>query len=629
MFEKFGLFRVFEGSLHPTASTLLPPTGTDVRKFYFHFISQARWAFFALLGASVVNVALEISVPWFIGQLIDAVTTTPPNLFFIEHWWLVFGMASAVFVGRPLAYLLQALISNSAITPNFTSLIRWQSHLKIARQSMAFFQADAAGAIAARVMETGNALRQTAVTSITAFWGILIFGATALVLVGSADLWLMLPIIIWFTAYGGLLTVIIPRVQRCARANAFARSEIMSRLVDTYSHILTIKLFGRQSFEDGAVKAAIESHTKSFHGQLRQITIFGALLQTLNGALLVSEGVIAIFLWTTGNITVGDIAMTLPLTLQITSIATNLAGQISDVFENIGIVREGARTIGKPVSILDRTSAKPLQSQSGSIDFNNVTFSYQEGQKLFDHLCLKIRAGERVGIVGPSGAGKSTLVNLILRLYDLDDGQIMIDGQDISQVTQDSLHAAISIVPQDISLLNRTVYENIVVGSINSELENVVAAASEAQAHRFIERLIDGSGNTGYDSVVGERGSRLSGGQRQRIAIARATFKKAPILILDEATSALDSETEDAIHHSLDRIMVGKTVVVIAHRLSTIAKMDRLVVLEGGRIVEMGSHNALLKNNGLYARLWAHQSGGFLGDVDKETMEHPSHSASP
>ena len=464
-------------------------------------------------------------------------------------------------------------------------------------------------------------MRSTLTASVTALWYILVYGATAVGMMAAADLWLTIPILSWFAGYVALLVYFVPRMRERSKVNSEARSALMGRIVDSYTNILTVKLFARPHDEDQYVRDAIERHTGLFLAAQRLMTAFGTLLNVLNALLIVGAGALVLLLWRIGTVEVGAIAMVLPLTLQLTNMSRQIATQITDIFEDIGVVQEGMITIAQPLRLIDSADAKPLVVHEGRIAFEDVRFGYGRETGVLEGFSLTVRPGEKIGLVGRSGAGKSTVVNLLLRFFDLEGGRILIDGQDISQMTQESLRAQISVVTQDTSLLHRSIRENIRYGRPDASEAEIVEAARLAHADEFIPLLEDWRGNHGYDAHVGERGVKLSGGQRQRIAIARVILRNAPILVLDEATSALDSEIEAAIQSSLDTLMAGKTVIAIAHRLSTIARMDRLVVLDRGRIAEQGTHEALLRLNGHYAALWRRQSGGFLDAADMQAAE--------
>jgi ATP-binding cassette subfamily B multidrug efflux pump len=606
------MFGLFEKALDPThqpAHTEPPP---GLTAFYWHFARQAKGLFVALFATGFLVAVLDSMIPVFMGRVVGLVTASDPARLWDESWRTLIGMAAVLLLVRPLALTSQNLVANQAISANVSNMIRWQNHWHVARQSWAFFQNDFAGRIASRVLQTGPAVRESLVALITGVWYILVYGTSALVLLASADRWLALPISIWFASYLVLLRLFVPRMRDRSKLVSEARSMLTGRIVDTYTNILTVKLFARPRHEDAYVRDAIEEHTSLFHTSLRLNTLFSFMLTTLNAMLVTGTGAIAIALWVHGKIGVGTVAMALPLSWQIINIAGWVAMRVTEIFENIGVVQEGMMTIARPIGLADRPGAVPLTVTRGEIRFEDVRFGYGRESGLIDGLTLTVKPGERIGLVGRSGAGKSTLVNLLLRFFDIEDGRILIDGHDIALATQESLRAQISVVTQDTSLLHRSIRDNIRYGRTDASDAEIVAAARLAHAHEFIEGLEDWRGRRGYDSQVGERGVKLSGGQRQRVAIARVILKNAPILVLDEATSALDSEVEGAIQASLDTLMAGKTVIAIAHRLSTIARMDRLVILDHGHIVEQGSHDELLRAGGHYASLWRRQSGGFI-----------------
>jgi ATP-binding cassette subfamily B multidrug efflux pump len=606
------MFAFFEKALKPTETPehAEPPAGLVA--FYWHFARQAKGLFAALFVAGLLVALLDSLIPVFIGRVVALITVSAPERLFAESWHMLAGMALVLLLVRPLAITLQNLIANQAISANMANLIRWQNHWHVARQAWAFFQNDFAGRIATKVMQTGPALRESLVSLITGVWYILVYGTAAVFLLASADRWLALPVLIWFAGYLVMLRVFVPRMRDRSKNVSEARSVLTGRIVDTYTNILTVKLFARARHEDLYVRDAMEEHTGLFYASLRLNTLFAFSLSTLNALMVTSTGGLAIYLWTRGMVEVGTVAMALPLSWQIISTAGWVAMRVTEIFENIGVVQEGMSAIARPIGLTDRENAKALKVTAGAIRFDDVRFGYGRESGLIDGLTLDVRPGERIGLVGRSGAGKSTLVNLLLRFFDLEGGRILIDGQDIALVTQESLRTQISVVTQDTSLLHRSVRENIRYGRPNASDAEILAAAKLAHADEFIAELEDWKGRRGYDAQVGERGVKLSGGQRQRIAMARVILKNAPILVLDEATSALDSEVEAAIQASLETLMAGKTVIAIAHRLSTIARMDRLVVLDRGRIVEQGTHAELLAGNGHYASLWQRQSGGFL-----------------
>jgi ATP-binding cassette subfamily B multidrug efflux pump len=607
------MFSFFESRIRPTLVPGSPPPPGLVA-FYWHFVRQTRGLYAAMFATGLAVALIDTSIPVFIGRLVGLMQTSDRLAAFRHAVPALIGMGLLVVIGRPLALLADSLIRNNAVVPGATSLIRWQSHWHVVRQSWPFFQNDFAGRIANRVMQTGNAVRECVVSSIRAIWYIAIYGISALVLMSFADWRLAVPTALWSTGYVIFLAYFVPRMRDLAKKSSEVRSHVMGRVVDSYTNILTVKLFARARDEDAYVREVIDQHTGAIAAHMRLITRFMLVLSVMNALLLVSTAAIGIVLWSQGAIGAGVVATALPLAWQIANVSGWVSWEVTGIFENIGIVQEGMETIAVPHALVDRPNARELEVPTGEIRLEHLTFTYgrADGRRVLDDLNLVIRPGERVGLVGRSGAGKSTLVNLLLRFHEVEQGSIRIDGQDIGHATQESLRAAIGMVTQDTSLLHRSIAANIAYGRPGSTPAEIEAAARQAQAHDFVVDLVDWKGRTGYDAHVGERGVKLSGGQRQRIALARVILKNAPILILDEATSALDSEVELAIQDQLATLMQDKTVIAIAHRLSTIARMDRLVVLERGRIVEQGTHDELLRLGGHYALLWKHQSGGFL-----------------
>ncbi|MET0509811.1 MAG: ABC transporter ATP-binding protein [Burkholderiaceae bacterium] len=557
---------------------------------------------------------LDTLIPILIGRLVNLVES-PDRLAALERSAPVLVLiAIGILVGRPAMILLDSLFRHIAVTPGITQMIRWQSHWHVVRQSWPFFQNDFAGRLASRVMQTGYSMRESATSVIRSVWYILSFGIVSLGILGVADWRLAIPTLVWSIGYLAFLGWFVPRMRDRARRTSEGNSALIGRIVDSYSNILTVKLFARAADEDAYVAEAFADHRRRITEHMRLTTGFMATLAFLNATLVVSTAATGIGLWASGRIDAGVVAMALPLTWQISNMSGWVSWEIAGIFENLGTVQEGMQSIAVPHQLVDRDGAGRLEVSRGEVAFDDVTFRYPGNTRpVLDRFSLTIAAGERIGLVGRSGAGKSTLVNLLLRFHDIESGVIAIDGQDIATVTQESLRAAIGMVTQDTSLLHRSIADNIRYGRPTAGDAQVRAAAHRAHASEFIADLRDWMGRTGFDAHAGERGVKLSGGQRQRVALARVILKDAPILVLDEATSALDSEIEAAIQEQLETLMQGKTVIAIAHRLSTIARMDRLVVIDSGRIVEQGTHAALLEHDGIYARLWQRQSGGFLG----------------
>ncbi len=623
------MFRFFERLLEPTEKppdAPPPELGSPhaLARFYWHFVRQIPGLLIALFVTGFVVALLDAAIPVFIGRIVTLVTSRSPESIWQIAGWQLLGMGLLLLVLRPIAHFFSALVTNQALIPGLTNLTRWQSHWHVVRQGWTYFQNDFAGRIANRVMQTGPALRESVVSSINAVWYILVYGTSAALLLGRADWRLALPIVLWFATYAAVLRMFLPRMRERSRRMSEMRSEVTGRVVDSYTNILTVKLFARAHDEDRFVREAVDDHTDAYRRQLRMTTAWGVSLILMNAALLTGTGGLAIGLWAHGTIPVGTVAMAIPMAWQIGNIAGWVAQQIANIFDNIGQVQDGMRSIAVPRQMPDEPGAVELPRVVGAVRFENVHFDYGRAKRrggVLRGLELDIAPGERVGLVGRSGAGKSTLVHLLLGFYRPESGRILIDGRDIAGLTQESLRAQIGMVTQDTSLLHRSIRDNIRYGKPDASEDAIIDAARRSHALEFIEGLEDWHGRTAFDAHVGERGVKLSGGQRQRIALARVILKDAPILVLDEATSALDSEVEAAIQEQLAELMEGRTVIAIAHRLSTLRSMDRLVVLDRGRIVEEGTHEALLATRGAYAALWRRQSGGFRVDRAPDPRE--------
>ncbi len=606
------MLRFFETSIDPFGDhdASMPPA--SLIGYYGRYCRQV-WPFLAaLLAIGLIIALIEVTILRFIGALVDILRATRPDDVLQAHGGTFLAMALLILIGRPLASFTHDLVVQQAIAPGMTNLIRWQTHRYVLRQSLAYFANDFAGRIASNIVQSAASLRDSVVQIIDALWFVTVFAVTSLVIFAGTDWRLACPLALWIAGYLAALAVFVPRIRRRSEELAHMRATLTGRIVDSYTNIQTVKLFAHLEREDEHAKQALVDHTAAFHRQTRLITFLNLTVSISNSVLLVTVGAIAVWLWTRGAVTLGDIAITTGLALRVVLMSGWVMWTSIGIFDNVGQVQEGMRTIARPRALIDRGDARPLSAPKGAIRFENVRFHYGKAGGVIDDLSFTIAPGEKVGLVGRSGAGKSTLVNLLLRFYDVEGGRILIDGQDIARVTQESLRQQIGMVTQDTSLLHRSIGENIRYGRPDATDEAVIAAARQAHAHDFVMSLTDPDGRKGYDTLVGERGVKLSGGQRQRIAIARVLLKDAPILVLDEATSALDSEVEAAIQENFQTLMEGKTVIAIAHRLSTIAAMDRLIVIEDGEIAETGTHQELLARGESYATLWRRQSGGFL-----------------
>ncbi|WP_306006188.1 ABC transporter ATP-binding protein [Aquicoccus porphyridii] len=609
------MFRFFENLVDPYCD--YPREDVPPRKltpFMLRYAKPFARVFWIAGLLSVVAAAVEIGLIQATGWIVDALSGDPAAVW-EAHGTVMIALAVFILVLRPVIQGLDVLLLNNAILPNFGTLIRFRAHGHVMRQSVGWFESDFAGRIANRIMQTPPAAGEAVFQIFDALTYALAYVVGAVILMGQADARLAIPLVLWLIAYGALMRWTVRRVGPASKRASDARSAVTGRVVDAYTNIHSVKMFAHTNGEMEHAREAIEHARRTFQAEMRIYTIMDVGLVFLNGVLIVGVVGWAIALWMTGQASVGVVAVAAALTLRLNAMTGWIMWALTSFFQQLGVVAEGMETIAQPIDLVDAPDARPLRLAEGRIEIDNVSHHYGRGMGGLDRVSLAVAPGEKVGLVGRSGAGKSTLVKLLLRFYDVEDGAIRIDGQDLRDVTQDSLRAQIGMVQQDSSLLHRSVRDNIRYGRPGASEAEIVAAARQAEAHEFIGDLEDSLGRRGYDAHVGERGVKLSGGQRQRITLARVILKDAPILLLDEATSALDSEVEAAIQETLYGMMEGKTVIAIAHRLSTIAHMDRIVVLDEGRIVEEGSHDDLLARGGLYARFWARQSGGFLGEA--------------
>lgn len=600
---------------YPPEEPTQPPKG--VIPFCRHYTRGVE-PYLLLMSLLTTAIAiLEVKMFSFLGQLVDWLVVKSPETFLEEESETLIYMSLIMLVVLPLLAYLHGLIVHQTLLGSYPMRIRWMTHRYLMKQSLTFYSNDFAGRVATKVMQTALAVREAVMKILDVMVYVAVYFIAMLVTVADSDWRLMIPMLLWLIGYIGLQMWLVPKLKKVSMEQADARSTMTGRIVDSYTNIQTVKLFSHTERETAYVKEGMHSFMDSVHRQMRLVTKLSVSVQSLNYLLTFSIAVTAIALWTSSSITIGAIAIAVSLSLRINGMAQWIMWEISSLFENIGTVSDGMNSFAQPLSVIDKSDAQPLKVTKGSVNFDQVCFHYGKGSGVIEGLDLQIKPGEKIGVVGRSGAGKSTLVNLLMRFYDVEKGRILIDGQEISQITQESLRQQIGMVTQDTSLLHRTVRDNILYGRPDATEEELLTACKNAEALDFISSLTDKNGRSGFDALVGERGVKLSGGQRQRIAIARVFLKDAPVLLLDEATSALDSEVEAAIQHSLYRLMEGKTVIAIAHRLSTIAAMDRLIVMDKGRIVEQGTHQQLIEKEGIYAQLWTHQTGGFLGlDID-------------
>ncbi|CAH0537788.1 ABC transporter ATP-binding protein [Vibrio marisflavi] len=608
------MFKKFEGFTKPfpEEEPAQPPKG--VFAFCRYYTRGFELPLIIMSIMSTIVAIVEVSLFGAMGKLVDWLSKSNPETFFHDNSGMLIGYSILLLVVMPILVVGYSLLIHQTLLGNYPMSIRWLAHRYLLKQSVNFYSNDFAGRVATKVMQTSLAVRETVMKTMDVFVYVSVYFTSIVVLLAQADWRLMIPMLVWLCCYVGIQIYFVPKLKRVASDQADARSTMTGRIVDSYTNITTVKLFSHSKRETAYAEKGMKGFLGTVYRQMRLVTGFDVAVEITNYFLVFSIAALSIYLWASSAISIGAIAIAISLALRINGMSMWIMWEVSALFENMGTVVDGMKTLSKPIDIEDKPNAKPLQVSKGGINFDNVSFHYGENKGVISHLNLNIKPGEKVGLVGRSGAGKSTLVNLLLRFHDVEGGEIRIDDQVISDVTQDSLRSKIGMVTQDTSLLHRSIRDNILYGNPDATEQDLINATKQAHAHEFIESLTDPFGNIGYDAQVGERGVKLSGGQRQRIAISRVLLKDAPLLVLDEATSALDSEVEAAIQESLNELMQGKTVIAIAHRLSTIAAMDRLIVLDKGQIVEQGTHRELVENNGIYAQLWTHQTGGFIAE---------------
>ncbi|ODW14864.1 multidrug ABC transporter ATP-binding protein [Vibrio parahaemolyticus] len=608
------MFKRFEGFTEPFPKSTpdQPPSG--IFAFLRHYTRGYEKPLIIMSLMSTIVAIVEVMLFGAMGQLVDWLSTSNPETFLQDNRADLIFYGVLLLVVMPLLVVIYSLLVHQTLLGNYPMSIRWLAHRYLLNQSLNFYQDDFAGRVATKVMQTSLAVRETVMKSMDVFVYVTVYFTSMVVMLAAADWRLMIPMIVWLLVYIAIQIYFVPKLKDVASEQADARSTMTGRIVDSYTNIQTVKLFSHSQRETQYAEQGMKGFLNTVYRQMRLVTGFDVAVEISNYILVFSVAALSIYLWLDSAISVGAIAIAVSLALRVNGMSMWIMWEVGALFENMGTVVDGMKTLSKPIDIQDKPNAKDLVVSQGGIQFDNVSFHYGENKGVINHLNLDIKPGEKVGLVGRSGAGKSTLVNLLLRFHDVEEGSIKIDGQNIADVTQDSLRSKIGMVTQDTSLLHRSIRDNILYGNPTASEEELLKATKQAHAHKFIETLTDPFGNVGYDAQVGERGVKLSGGQRPRIAISRVLLKDAPLLVLDEATSALDSEVEAAIQESLNELMQGKTVIAIAHRLSTIAQMDRLIVLDKGNVVEQGSHQELIAHNGIYAQLWAHQTGGFLGE---------------
>jgi ATP-binding cassette subfamily B multidrug efflux pump len=615
------MFGWFEQRLDPfpTEEPIVPPRGLFA--FCWHYSKPAA-PWLALMATLTMLIAIgEVALFQFLGNIVDWLAHAERETFLQTEGYKLFWMGALILVGLPVAAIADSLIMHQVLLGNYPMMARWQMHRFLLRHSMSFFANEFAGRVATKVMQTSLAVRETVMKILDVFVYVVTYFLTMIIVIAAADWRLMIPILVWLGIYVGIVSYFIPKLRKIAATQADARSTMTGRVVDSYTNIATVKLFSHAGREETYAKDGMDQFLQTVHLQMRQVSMFQASVYMNNCVALFVISGLSIWFWLNGAISIGAIAIAIGLAMRVNGMSQWIMWEVSALFENIGTVYDGMEMMTKEHDIADKPGAPELKAKRGAIHYDQIRFHYGKSKGVIDNLSLDIRAGEKVGLVGRSGAGKTTLMNLLLRFYDLEAGRITIDGQDIASVSQESLRELIGVVTQDTSLLHRSIRDNIAYGRPEASDAEIIEATKRANAWDFVEGLVDMQGRKGLDAQVGERGVKLSGGQRQRIAIARVFLKDAPILVLDEATSALDSEVEAAIQENLFALMEGKTVIAIAHRLSTLTEMDRLIVLDKGRIIEAGSHSELVGQGGIYANLWSRQSGGFLADHSEETEE--------
>jgi ATP-binding cassette subfamily B multidrug efflux pump len=606
------MFALFEKFVEPFPPEPPARPPSSLWAFCWHY-TRGVWPWLAVMSVLVAVVAvIEVSLFGFLGNIVDWLSTADRETFLQEEGDTLLWVSLLVLVALPALNLAASLVMHQSLMGNYPMRIRWMAHQYLLRQSFGFYQDEFAGRVATKVMQSALAVRDAVMKLADVMVYVSVYFLGAMLLVATFDFWLMLPFLVWLVIYGLVLRRLVLRMHQVAEEQAHARSTMTGRVVDSYTNIMTVKLFAHTRQEENYARDSMRGFLRTVYDMMRLATRLEVSIDFINAVLLFAVGAVSIWSWLQGGTSVGGIAVAIGLVLRLHGMSHWIMWELSGLFENMGTAHDGMNTISRVQMVTDVPDAPPMQVSDGRIDFEQVSFHYGKGSGVIDEFSLHIQPGEKVGIVGRSGAGKTTLMNVLLRLFDLEGGRILIDGQDISRVSQESLRAQIGVVSQDTALLHRSIRENIAYGSQHAGEEQVISAARRANAHDFISQLSDLDGRSGYDAQVGERGAKLSGGQRQRIAIARMFLKDAPILVLDEATSALDSEVEAAIQENLLQLMEGKTVLAIAHRLSTISALDRLVVMDQGRIIEQGSHDELVAAGGLYADLWRRQSGGFI-----------------